>query len=182
MQGFLEREVIPVASLMEELLDTLEAENAEYETLLELSKRKTPVIVKGDVAVLGQITDEEQIVVNKISHLDSKREAVTKDIANVINKDVETLKLSTLIELLANRPKEKKRLADIHDRLQQTVKNIRCINEQNQELLGQSLEMVNFDLNMIRAFKQAPETANYDKGAVNTGGTLGLTGGFDAKQ
>ncbi|MFT3984510.1 MAG: flagellar protein FlgN [Lachnospiraceae bacterium] len=167
---------------MEELLDTLENEHVEYEALLELSERKTPIIVKGDVAALETITDEEQIVVNRISHLDSKRETVTKDIANVINKDVETLKLSTLIGLLASQPKEQKRLSEIHDKLQKTVEMIRRLNEQNQELIKQSLEMVEFDLNIVRAMKQAPETANYDRGAVSTGGMLGTVGGFDAKQ
>ena len=171
-----------MASLMEELLDTLEKENAQYETLLGLSERKTQIIVKGDIAALEQITDEEQIVVNKISHLDSKRETVTKDIANVINKDVETLKLSTLIELLKTQPKEQKRLMEIHDKLQVTVGTIRRLNEQNEELIRHSLEMVEFDLNMVRAMKQAPETANYDRSAANTGGMLGSLGGFDAKQ
>ena len=171
-----------MASLMEELLDTLEKEHVEYETLLELSERKTPVIIKGNIAALEKITDEEQIVVNRISHLDSRRETVTKDIANVINKDVETLKLSTLIELLASQPNEQRRLSELHDRLQKTVGMIRRLNEQNQELIRQSLEMVEFDLNVVRAMKQAPETANYDKGAVNTGGMLGAVGGFDAKQ
>lgn len=171
-----------MASLMEELLDTLEKEHLEYEKLLELSERKTPIIIKGSIAELEKITDEEQIVVNRISHLDSKRETVTKDIANVINKDVETLKLSTLIKLLANQPNEQKRLSDIHDRLQKTVGTIRRLNEHNQELINQSLELVEFDLNVVRAMKQAPETANYGKGAVSTGGMLGTVGGFDAKQ
>ncbi len=171
-----------MASLMEELLDTLESENAEYEKLLELSQRKTQIIVKGDIAQLEQITDEEQIVVGRISHLDTKRETVTKDIADVINKDVETLKLSTLITLLANQPKEQKRLSAIHDKLGSTVEKIRKINEQNQNLISHSLEMIDFDLNIIRAMKQAPETANYGRDAVNTGGMLGTVGGFDAKQ
>ncbi len=171
-----------MASLMEELLDTLEKEHAEYEALLELSKRKTPIIIKGDIAALEKITDEEQIVVNRISHLDSGREIVTKDIANVINKDVETLKLSTLIGLLASQPNEQRRLSEIHDKLQKTVGMVRRLNEQNQELILHSLEMVEFDLNVVRAMKQAPETANYDKGAVSTGGMLGTVGGFDAKQ
>ena len=34
---------------MEDLLDTLEKENAEYEKLLALSLKKTPVIVGADL-------------------------------------------------------------------------------------------------------------------------------------
>ena len=46
----------------------------------------------GDLEGLQKITDEEQIVVARINHLDAKREEVTKDIANVLNKDVNKLK------------------------------------------------------------------------------------------
>ena len=171
-----------MASLMEELLTVLESENTEYETLLELSMKKTPIIVSGDIVELQKITDEEQDVVNRISHFDQKRETVTKDIANVINKDVETLKLSTLIHLLDRQPKEQARLAAVSDRLQDTVRRIKKVNDQNAALIKQALELVSFDMNLIQAMKQAPETANYDRGAVNTGGTLGSFGGFDAKQ
>ena len=171
-----------MASLMEELLTVLDTENAEYETLLELSMKKTPIIVSGDIVELQKITDEEQDVVNKISHLDQKRETVTKDIANVINKDVETLKLSTLIHLLDKQPKEQARLAVTSDKLQDTVRRIKKVNDQNAELIKQAMEMVSFDMNLIQAMKQAPETANYDRGAANTGGMLGAVSSFDAKQ
>ena len=47
-----------MASLIEELIDTLNKENSEYEKLLELSKRKATVIVSRDIAALEKITDE----------------------------------------------------------------------------------------------------------------------------
>ena len=115
--------------------------------------------------------------------METKREAVTKDIAEVINKDVEELKLATLIELMSGQPGERKRLSDVHDRLSGTVRQIRQINENNAELIKHALEMIDFDLNIMSAMRQAPETANYSKGAVNTGAMLGrASGGFDAKQ
>ena len=42
---------------MEDLLNTLEQENAEYEKLLALSLKKTPVIVSANLDELQQITD-----------------------------------------------------------------------------------------------------------------------------
>ena len=56
-----------------------------------------------------------------------------------------------------------------------------AVNEQNRVLLEQALEMVNFDLTLFKSLRQAPETANYDKNAYNTGELLGSSG-FDAKQ
>lgn len=167
---------------MEELISTLEMENQKYEKLLELSKRKADIIAKRDVAQLEQITDEEQIVVTDINRLDSKREEVTKDIANVINKDVETLKLSVLIELMGRQPDQQRKLAAVHDKLKETVHQVKMINENNQKLIEQTLEMVQFDLNLIRSMRQAPQTANYGRNAISSGAELGAVKGFDAKQ
>ena len=114
-----------MASLMEELIDTLEKESELYEELLVLSQKKTPVIVSGNIEELTKVTDEEQAVVDKISALDQKRETVTKDIAEVLNKDMESMKLTNLIELLAKQPKEQAKLSEIHDRLRAAVGNVR---------------------------------------------------------
>ena len=170
-----------MASLIEELIDTLNKENSEYEKLLELSRRKSAVIVSRDIPALEKITDDEQDVMTTIGKLDAKREQVTRDIADVINKDVESLKLSVLIDLLS-KPDEQRRLSVIHDKLKVTVESVRTINESNRQLIEQSLEMVDFDLNMIRSMRQAPETNNYGRSAMSVGETLGSVRGFDAKQ
>lgn len=172
-----------MASLMENLIEVLEQESIAYEGLLSLSQKKTPIIVSGNLEALEKITDDEQEVVSRIANLEKKRAEVTADIANVLNRDVESLKLPNLIEMMASRPAEQKRLADIHDRLQAAVRGLQRVNEQNRELLANALEMVEFEMNLIQASKSAPATANYTRGAYNTGDTMGVTsGGFDAKQ
>ena len=124
--------------------------------------------------------DEEQIVVSGINRLDKKRQEVFTDIANVINKDVDTLKIADLIDMLESRPEEQQKLARVHDRLSKAVHGVRSINEQNGILIQ---EMVEFDMHMLQAMKAAPETANYDRGAASAGVTMGVDGrGFDAKQ
>lgn len=172
-----------MASLMENLIEVLEKESGEYESLLELSMRKTPVIVAGSLEELAKITDEEQNVVDRINHLDAKRQEVFADVANVINKDVKVLKISDLIEMLAERPEEQKKLAKVHDKLRTVLNEVGRVNEQNRVLIQNSLEMVEFDMNMLQSMKAAPETANYNRGACNTGEHMGIrTKGFDAKQ
>jgi flagellar biosynthesis/type III secretory pathway chaperone len=171
-----------VASLIEELIDTLNRETGEYEKLLELSKDKAAAIVSRNIPAIEKITDDEQTVVTTISNLDAKRAQVTADIAEVINKDVETLKLSVLIGLLSKQPEEQRALSEVHDKLKVTVDNVRAINESNRQLIDQMLEMVEFDINMLRAMRQAPETNNYGRSATSVGETLGSVRGFDAKQ
>lgn len=171
-----------MASLIENLISVLEQESAEYEELLGLSKKKTPVIVAGDLQALQQITDEEQTVVNRINHLEHKRTEVMKDIANVTNKDVNSLKLVNVIQMLDSRPQESGKLSEVHNRLRIVVENMKRVNEQNGELIAHSLEMVEFDMNLLHAMKAAPQTANYNKGAYSAGSVMGTDrGGFDAK-
>jgi hypothetical protein len=108
---------------------------------------------------------------------------VTADIADVLNRDVNDLKLSNLITMLSTRPAEQQALADAHDRLQAAVRGLKRANEQNSELLNSALEMVEFEMNLLQAAKTAPETANYNRGAYNAGDTMGVIDhGFDAKQ
>ncbi|MBO5095136.1 MAG: flagellar protein FlgN [Lachnospiraceae bacterium] len=168
---------------MENLISVLEQENSEYEILLELSRKKTPVIIKGDIERLQEITDEEQNVIDRISHLEKKREEHIHDIADVINKDVELLKLENLVRMLEKSPKEQKRLSEVHDKLRVTLSQMRNVNAQNKELLEEALGMVEFDLNLLQAMKRAPETANYNKGAYSAGSVIGSnSGSFDARQ
>ncbi len=168
---------------MENLIDVLNKENSEYEALLKLSQRKTPIIVSGDLVQLQSITDEEQVVVGRINHLEKQRTEVVTDIANVLNKDVNTLKLTNIIDMLAARPTEQRSLADVHDRLKNTVYTLKAVNEHNSDLLKNSLEVVEFEMNLLHAMKAAPETANYGRGAYSSGTTIGVaSGGFDAKQ
>ena len=67
-----------MASLMENLIDVLDRESTEYEALLQLSQRKTPIIAGGDLAELQKITDEEQELVSRIHNLDNNFKACRK--------------------------------------------------------------------------------------------------------
>ena len=163
-----------MASLMENLIQVLEQESEEYEGLLSLSQKKTPIIVSSDLEKLQKITDDEQVIVSRINQLEKKRTEVVADIANVLNRDVDTLKLANLIEMLAARPVEQAKLAEAHDSLQKSVYGLKRVNEQNRELLTNALEMIEFEMNLLQASKAAPETANYNKGAYNAGDTMGV--------
>ena len=172
-----------MASLMENLIEVLGQEGIEYEGLLDLSLKKTPFIVSGDLENLQKITDDEQIVVSRVHNLEKKRIEITADIANVLNKDVNTLKLANLIEMLAGRPEEQAKLAEVHDRLRSAVRGLQRTNEQNKELLEDALSVVDFEMNLLQSMKAAPATANYTRGAYNAGDTMGPgSSGFDAKQ
>lgn len=168
---------------MENLIDVLDSENAQYERLVTLAESKTSVIVAGDIENLGKIMEEEQEIVGRIQGMEKNRNKFLADIANVVNRDVESLKLIDLIQMLEKMPEQQKKLKDIHERLKETTEKLRLLNDKNQLLLADKLDMVDFNLNMIRAMKSAPQTANYTRDAYTNGEVLGIFhGGFDAKQ
>ena len=170
-----------MASLMDYLIQVLENENKEYEKLAKLSKEKKQVIIDANVPALEKIVDLEQDVASKIQNLDNKRQKVMHDMSVVLNKSDQNFTVDTVIEMLNSQPEEQQRLIDVKKQLKTTLDEVRRINEQNQTLLNQALELVEFDLTLFRSMRTAPETANYNKNAYNTGEILG-GGGFDAKQ
>lgn len=172
-----------MASIMETLMEVLKKEDEAYKSLLELSQRKTRIIIDNDVQALIKLTDEEQVLVDGLAVLDRQRESAMKDVADVMNQKAETFKLTGLIELLSSRPAEQQKLAQITDSIRQTTYEMQLVNNQNRELIESALDMVEFDLNLVRGMKAAPETAQYTSGAISAGNRLGVPSGrFDAKQ
>lgn len=170
-----------MASLMEELLQVLHDEETGYQRLLSMADAKKESIIRGEVDVLEKITEDEQEISSDLKALENKRLHVLRDMAVVLGHDGETLTVTQMADLLKDQPKEQEALIRARDSLTQTASQMQFANQQNQVLLQQALEMVEFDLTLFKSMKQAPETANYDKNAYNTGDILGNSG-FDAKQ
>ena len=170
-----------MASLIENLVNILDEQNKEYKELLKLSKDKTDVIIKGDTNKLREMISEEQLFLDKVANLEKKRIEIVNDIAIVLNRDVEYLTVKEIIRLLEGQKKEQQQLSQARDSLNRTLKDMVKINDMNKRLIEDSLEMIDFNINLVNSMKQFPEMANYSKDANNVSVTPGL-GGFDAKQ
>lgn len=170
-----------MASLMDNLVEVLEEENAQYERLVDLSKDKKQALIQADIRTLEQITEQEQDVSSLLRNLDIRRDGIIKDMADVLGKDFKEMTITRLIGYLDQQPKEQERLSRIREKILATGNEMREWNKRNEVLLNQALEMAEFDLTLFKSMRQAPETANYDKNAYNTGELLGQSG-FDAKQ
>lgn len=170
-----------MASLIEELIDTLTKEDEIYEHLVPIVEQKTTVIVANDVIELQRITELEQEYMQQITVLEQKRREVTNHIATVISKKAEELTILDIIHILDQQPKEQKLLSSVHDRLKNTLSRLTQVNEHNQALILQSLEMIEFNLNFIQSTKVAPGN-NYSKGAEGVQTPAVQISTFDAKQ
>lgn len=167
---------------MEELFTTLSSEEEIYRQIIPVSEKKTEILVKGDLKELEAVTQEEQLLIDQANILGKKRESVIENIGVVLNKDASTLDLTTLAELLGKQPEEKRKLAQLHDSLKVVMKRLVDINEKNKNLIENSLEMIEFNMNFIQSTRMSPGVNNYDKNASSSYSPGYSEGAFDAKQ
>ncbi|WP_144428548.1 flagellar protein FlgN [Defluviitalea phaphyphila] len=168
-----------MAGLVYDLMDILEDELLLYNKLLEISKRKTDIIVAGDVNALHELTKEEQEVVAKNLKLEKQREEIIGDIALVLNEKKETLTITRLIERLGDLEEDKKRLKEIQSKIKDVLAKLKQSNEQNKVLLEQSMEMISYTINAIQS------TRSFSTNDYSNGGKIQNQSGqnfFDTRQ
>lgn len=167
---------------MEELIAVLSSERDIYQNLIPVSEKKTTVLVKGDLKELQKVTEEEQRLLDQVYAIDKRREKIIANMGVVLNKDPKELDLTTLAKLMGKQPEEKKQLSQLHDSLRQVMKCLVAANEKNKELIENSLEMIEFNVNFIQSTRMSPGSNNYNRNASNSYDVDMGPGAFDAKQ
>lgn len=151
-----------MASLIEELIMVLGDEEKIYSEIIPIAEKKTQIIVNNDLQSLNSITEEEQELLGKISKLEKKRQEVIRNIGIVMNKKESELNFVTIIELLNGQEKEQEELRKLHDKLKGTIDVLSTLNERNQMLIKQSLEMIDFDINLMQSLRTSPGVGQYN--------------------
>ena len=151
-----------MASLIEELIMVLGDEEEIYSEIIPVAEKKTQIIVNNDLQSLNSITEEEQELLGKISKLEKKRQEVIRNIGIVMNKKESELNFVTIIELLNGQEKEQEELRKLHDKLKRTIDVLSTLNERNQMLIKQSLEMIDFDINLMQSLRTSPGVGQYN--------------------
>jgi hypothetical protein len=151
-----------MASLIEELIMVLGDEEKIYSEIIPVAEKKTQIIVNNDLQSLNSITEEEQELLGKISKLEKKRQEVIRNIGIVMNKKESELNFVTIIELLNGQEKEQEELRKLHDKLKRTIDILSTLNERNQMLIKQSLEMIDFDINLMQSLRTSPGVGQYN--------------------
>ena len=170
-----------MASLVEELVGIIDKEEVIYKRLDEYAKQKKDILIKGDVAALENLTVLEQTASDELLVLSNKQSSTLKDIATVMGIPFEEITVTKLIGYLDKQPDIQLKLTESRNQLLKTAKEMQLQNQQNEALLKQAIEMSEFEITLFKSMRQAPETANYNRNAYNTGSILGSSG-FDAKQ
>ena len=167
-----------MASIMDEFISVLEKENEVYQDLTQLSKLKTDAIVYSRVDDLNRITEAEQEVMGELMKLEKRRTAVRNEMSKILRVPAESLTLLSMANMFEKRPEDKKKLLDLRERLRLTLIEVAKINKENEALLKQSMDLLEYDMNLIRSTRVAPTTANYNKDAYSTA-TILPGGGFN---
>ena len=170
-----------MASLMEELIATLQKETEAYQELLPVVQQKTQAIISNDLKKVQEITELEQAAISSVNGLERKRTEIMNNIGIVLNKKVSDLTLPKLIKLLDRQPQEQQKLAEIHKELTTVLKRVAEVNGHNKNLIEQSLEMISYNMNLLQSTRIVPGN-NYTKSAGQWDMTASQTGMFDAKQ
>ena len=170
-----------MASLVDELVSVLTEEEKLYSILLECAELKTQILIDANVPALEQLTALEQQKSDELLSLGNKQVQLLSDIKMVLGKKEETMTVTTLIGYLTSQPEVQEKLSTARNNLLDTATKVQKKNQQNEVLLRQAIELAEYDITLFKSIRQAPETANYNKKAYNTGVLLGGSG-FDAKQ
>ncbi len=161
-----------------DLIAVLEEEKGCYDKLYKFAQEKRDYVVDRKLRELEQLTSDEQDISSRLKNLEKKRLRLLQEI---LGGDDGTQTVTKVIESFAEDSEERKAVTAARDALVASATQMQFLNQQNEILLKQALEMVEFDLTLFKSLRQAPETANYNRNAYATGDIL-PSGGFDAKQ
>lgn len=150
-----------MASLIQELINTLDKELEIYHQLLTISEEKTDVIVKNDVPSLQNLTTQEQILTGQVFRLEKSREILIEDISIVLNHSKKDLTLIKLIQLIGDEIKEKDQLLEHYRELNTVLGKLKECNEHNRMLINQAVDFVDFTINTLKSTKIGPQTSGY---------------------
>lgn len=152
-----------MASLIENLITELNEEYAVYEKLLQVSMEKTSAIVSNDLDRLRETTDKEQLFVDTVTGLEANRRQTMDNIATVLNKKRGEITIMNVVEFLEGQPEFHDPLLEINEKLAKLVRKLKSVNEHNQNLITESLSMIEYDINLLQNLNRAPETAEYNR-------------------
>lgn len=153
-----------MAGMIQQLTEVLENELDNYNKLLEIALKKTPIIIKGNIDELKLLVAQENEIVGNNQHIEKNRISIMNDISMVLNKEKDNLTLNNLIGLLNSQEEEQAKLKYISTMLSKTLNDLKIANKQNGELINQSLEYLDFNMNMIRSSQSLPPLSYQNDG------------------
>ncbi|WP_434577717.1 flagellar protein FlgN [Thermoanaerobacterium thermosaccharolyticum] len=125
-----------------DLIDVLNGEMLLYKDLLDISSKKTDVIIHGKIQELDNMTKVEGSIICRLSKLEEEREKILSGY-----DDTGEITISELCKMLPE--DDAKKLKKIQKEFESLLKALNERNDLNKSLLQQSIEFVNYSLSII---------------------------------
>lgn len=129
------------------VIDILKKEYGYYKDMLELSKSKRKIITEGKVAELDKIVKLEQNMIFNIGQLEKKREEEVSKLCSALGVKSEQITVSELAKDL--QPDLRNELEKVQDELHKLLSELKTVNDLNGQLIEQSLEYIDYSINLI---------------------------------
>ncbi|MGE5328923.1 MAG: flagellar protein FlgN [Deltaproteobacteria bacterium] len=133
--------------IVENFIQMLEAEHKIYEEILKLSKDKTQIIIEGKVSELDHIVKLEQAFVLQISKVEKSRNEFFLKFSQEINLNKKTWNVTELKKIAS--PEQVKRLEKYQQGMTGILSELAQVNQLNSKLISNSLEFIEFSLNIM---------------------------------
>jgi len=148
--------------MYDRLIEILQSQLELYNRLLESARKKKVFIINNNLEALRKATSDENNLVGGLQRLEREREALVLNLAKQLCIPLNGLTLVILINQI-NDPFVKKRLSELRIRMRDDMDELKAINEQNKALINQSLEYIDFTMNLLRSSVSGPVYAGAEE-------------------
>lgn len=135
-----------MSEFVDKLVMALEKEKDIYDDILELSKKKKRAIIDNEIETLEELVKEEKALAMSLVKLDNIRIKIVNEILK--ENDIQSVENITELSKFLDE-KSKREILTIKDSLSKVVKKVSDQNTQNKELVEQSLEYINFNMDLL---------------------------------
>ena len=138
------------------LIELLQAQSGLYSELLEASRQKRAYLVNSDIDAIRRVTARENGLIGKLRKAEREREKITGNLTAGLPVPAGGLTLADLISRVDD-ISLRAQLENLRLRVRSLMDDLKIVNEQNKILINQSLEYIDFSMNLLRNAVSVPE-------------------------
>lgn len=136
--------------------------------ILQLATEKKEILIAGNIDALARIVQQESELIKTMSKLESERQHLVNNIIQQYDMQQDEVRLSDLLAQIPSST-EKEELSQLFIELSVILSEIHSLNELNQQLIENSLEFVNYSIDL---FTDPADEQVYQKPIAHDHGSL----------
>lgn len=154
---------------VERILEILVREKEIFKEILSLGKEKTDVLIKRETERLNIITSIESDLAANLEILEEERVGEIEKISQILKLEEKISDVSTLARIIND--KNSKTLIVCRDEIHDYIKEIKNLNDLNGKLLKNSLDYVDFFMNLVTNIDDSSDNNYSNEGKLSEGNT-----------